>query len=91
MSEERKAERPAIEKIHNWLGYQGAQLWLSHRMSVGQPTVSRWLSGSCVPAAHYRQAMAALSMGMVEFDDWYTPRERAIAHRFDNWGWENHK
>ena len=76
--------RTAVHKMCEWLDYQGAQLWLSHQLGVGQSTVSRWTSGSCVPEAHFRQAIEVLSKGLVTFDDWYTRDELELAHRFDS-------
>jgi len=83
MAKQREGKRPAVDKMWDWLDYEGAQIWLSFKLRVGQSTVSRWVSGICVPAAHYRQAIASLSGGRIMSEDWYSPSEHEIAHRFD--------
>ena len=55
----------------DWLGREGLSIvWLSKRLGVHAPVISRWIHGHAVPHLWYVQQIDTLTSGEVGVHDW---------------------
>ena len=65
-------------RLSRWIGERGmSHRKLAARLSVSQPTVSRWLAGRAVPAWPHIEAIAVETAGAVRPDDWLSDSARS--------------
>ena len=77
---ESERSTPALLAMRTWLVGERNQSWLARKVGVSRPTIFRWVTGECSPEPQFRQAIHELSRGVVNFDDWYTDEQLAVAY-----------